>query len=65
MKRSKKRDYDHENAVAANIILSDPERHGRFGLDWARRFRERVARGRAEQAGQRMLPLRAQERSRP
>ena len=35
--------YDEQNAIAANIILANPERHSRFQIDWARRFQRRRA----------------------
>ena len=39
--KSKRVQYDAQNATAASIILSSPERHTAFQLDWARRFRQR------------------------
>ena len=57
LRRSKKRDYDRENTEAAEIILSNPQDHTDFCFDWARRFRDRVARERSKRTGQRMLPL--------
>ena len=39
--KSKKRDHDQANAEAAGSILSAPERHSRFLLDWAQAFQRR------------------------
>ena len=38
---SKTAKYDHDNSIAASIILSSPEQHSQFQLDWARRFQRR------------------------
>ena len=46
------RKFDRQNETAARIILSEPERHTQFQLDWARRFLAR----RAEEAKQ-LRPL--------
>ena len=39
--KSKTRAYDEQNSVAAGIILSNPERHSRFQVSWARAFMRR------------------------
>ena len=39
--RNLMRRYNEQNEQAAEIILSDPERHSRFQIDWARRYTAR------------------------
>ena len=44
--KSKTARYDRDNALAASVILSAPERHAPVQVDWARRFQQRQARER-------------------
>ena len=41
--KSKTRAYDEQNAIAAGIILSSPERHTAFQIQWAEAFTKRKA----------------------
>jgi len=41
--RSKTTRYDHDNSIAASIILADQNQHTAFQLDWALRFQRRRA----------------------
>ena len=43
--KSKTRAYDEQNSVAAGIILSNPKRHSRFQVSWARAFMRRYKAG--------------------
>ena len=46
--RSKRAQYDRQNAEAAAVILANPERHSRFQMDWAQRFLRRRAQAKNE-----------------
>ena len=39
--KRKTRAYDRRNSIAAGVILSAPQQHSRFQIDWAQRFMRR------------------------
>ena len=51
--KSKRVRYDHDNELAARVILEAPNRHASFLVDWARAFlRRRAEESRARRAPQ-------------
>ena len=47
--------YDHDNSIAAGIILATPQRHSRCQVDWARQFTIRMEAQREGRRGQGQL----------
>ena len=49
--KSKAAQYNRDNATAAAVILSAPQRHSRFQVNWAKAFTQRRAEESREKIG--------------